>query len=283
MRTGRSASARISPTPIDVSGTSAVGMHQRSSRSIPARRRRTWGAVPSPWGRRGDQRGRADLLEGVGIAVEGGLAERTERVAPSPRCIVNIARWILTSPLVVEDAQGGGRLPVGDPLVGREGVRQVDGPLHDRVVGLAQPVRRQLRRQVGDAQQQLHRLLLDIGQLGGQSCLGVTDGSALGHDQVRLVDVAGPAELADLLRQLVDPPAGVVALGRHDPGPLVERHGFVELHQDLGEPPPRNAALHTLQIGAEQPAVDHGPRVALDPLSLVSDCPDRPGVASARH
>ncbi len=115
----------------------------------------------------------------------------------------------------------------------REGVRQVERALHDRVVGVADPVWCQLRRQVGDAQQELAHLLLDLGQVGGERRLGITHGPALGRDQVRLVGVARAAQLPDLLRELVHPAAGVVALGGEGANPLVERRHFVELDEDL--------------------------------------------------
>ena len=71
-RRQRHLGGRDAPQVVALDGEGVVG----ELRQLPARRER----------RRGDERGRADLLEGVGVAVEGELAERpTERGAEATR------------------------------------------------------------------------------------------------------------------------------------------------------------------------------------------------------
>ena len=159
----------------------------------------------------GDQRRRADLLERVGVHVERVLAQRTGQRGAGAALHGEHRAADLGGPLVVEDAQRRGRLPVRHPLVLGELVRQVDRARDHRVVVLAGTVGRVGVRQVGDAQQQVAQLGLDDVELGGQHPLLLAQGAALGLQ--RLGPSASPASRsAHLLRQVVDLGAQGVAL-----------------------------------------------------------------------
>ncbi len=106
----------------------------------------------------GDERRRADLLEGVGVAVEGELAERpAHRRAEAARHREHRPAD-LDRPFAVEDAERGAGLPVRHSAMGGELGRQVHGSVHHRVVGVRLAVGRIGVRKVGDHQQQVTQL-----------------------------------------------------------------------------------------------------------------------------
>ena len=79
--------------------------------------------------RGGDQRRRADLLERVGVAVERVLAQRPGQRGAEAALHGEHRAADLRGPLVVEDAERGGGLPVRHPLVVGERVGQAIGPV----------------------------------------------------------------------------------------------------------------------------------------------------------
>ena len=181
-------------------------------------------------GRGGDERRRADLLEGVGVAVEGELAQRpAHRGAEAPQHREHRARD-LHRPLVVEDAEGGADLPVRHPLVRAVALGVVaDGGDHDVVVlGLA--VGRVGGRDVGDAQQDVAQVAARRRRPAGRRRPPRRPGAGSRPWPPRPPAASPPAaQPAHLLRQLVDLPAQVVALRRQVPLLAVELEGGVEL------------------------------------------------------
>ena len=139
------ASARISSRYSDVSGTSAVGMHHRSSRSMAKASSANFGQLPARrQRRRRDERRRAHLLEGVGVAVEGQLAQRPTERRPEATRHGEHRPTDLDRPLVVEDPELGADLPVRHALVLGERLGHVERAADDPVV--ARPTPRRGRR-----------------------------------------------------------------------------------------------------------------------------------------
>ena len=96
-RFGRSASAKTSSRPIEVSGTSAVGMHHRSSRSMAKASSANFGSWPVAVS--------VAVVTSDGGRISSKASELRSRaswhsprliVAPSPRSIVNIEPEIFT-------------------------------------------------------------------------------------------------------------------------------------------------------------------------------------------
>ena len=134
------------------------------------------------------QGGRPDLLEGVGVAVEGQLAQGPGQRRPRRPEEREHRPGDLRPPLEVQDAELGADLPVGDPLVGAVAVvvEALDAQ-HD-VVGLRRAVGGVGGRQVGDAQQQVAQGGGDLGRLGllgGQLRADVTATSGKGPQPSR--------------------------------------------------------------------------------------------------
>ena len=146
---------------------------------------------------RGDERRRADLLERVGVAVEGELTQRPTHRRPEAAGHREHRPADLRRPLVVEDAERGARLPVRHALVlGELVVGSPNGPWTIGLSVLGHAVGGVGVGQVGDAQQQL-------AQLGG-------DGVVLGGELLLLLaECAGSAPPARLRRRGHRPP-GVV-------------------------------------------------------------------------
>ena len=73
-----------------------------------------------------------------------------------------------------------------------------------------------------------------------------------------LVDPGVAAQPAHLLRQLVDPPPGVVTFAHELAEPAVQRGGLVDLAEV--DAAARQVLLHPVQVGSQQPDVDHADR-----------------------
>ncbi len=150
-RTGRRSSSIASSRYSDVSGTSAVGIAHRSSRSIVKASSANFGSWPeavsvavvtSDGGRISSKR--------VGVAVQGELAQRPAHRGAEAAGHREHRPADLDRPLVVEDAEGGPGLPVRHLAVGGEGVGQADRAVHHRVVGVGGAVGGVGVGQVGD-------------------------------------------------------------------------------------------------------------------------------------
>ena len=120
-RTGRRSSSIVSSRYSDVSGTSAVGIAHRSSRSIVKASSANFGSWPeavsvavvtSDGGRISSKR--------VGVAVEGELAQGPTHRGAEAAGHREHRPADLDRPLVVEDAEGGPGLPVRHLAVGGE-------------------------------------------------------------------------------------------------------------------------------------------------------------------
>ena len=212
-RIGRSAASRISSRWIEVSGTSAVGMHHRSSRSIAVGVVGELGQLAGGGERlAGDQGGRPDLLELVGVAVERVLAQGPGQGGAALALHGEHGARDLHGPLVVEDAVAGAELPVRDALVLAVAVGVEADDAHDGVVGVAGAVGRVGVGRVGDAQQEVADLGGHGGGLGGQLALLLAERPALGLGGRGLVGLALLVEQADLLRERLDLGPQLVAL-----------------------------------------------------------------------
>ena len=138
------------------------------------------GQLPGRGQRRGrHERRRADLLEGVGVAVERRTGTAPAPcVAPAPRCIVNIdpailvARSLSRMPSAVAVSQCGTRWWSANES-GR------NGPLTTGLSASLAPSGASGCGQVGDRQQFLAELLADLVVLVGEQLLGVAERPAL--------------------------------------------------------------------------------------------------------
>ncbi len=146
------------------------------------------------------------------------------------------------------------------PLVRAVPVRVVADDSDDDVVTLRRAVGSIVGGEVGDPQQDVAQVALDVFGLPGQVGLGVTQAPALVHGRLRAGGVTAPAEPAHLLGQLVDPPPQIVALAGQVPLLAIELEGGVELLQQLRLPAPSHGRPHAGRVGAEAPDVDHGRR-----------------------
>ncbi len=129
---------------------------------------------------------------------------------------------------------------------------------HDRVVGFGRAVGSLVADEVGDAQEQAAQLLVDAAGLGGELLLAFAQGPALALEGLGLVDLAVAAQPAHLLRQLVDLPPGVVAFALELAEPGIERGGLVDLAEV--DAAARQVLLHPVQVGSQEPDVDHADR-----------------------
>ena len=215
------------------------------------------GEVPGRGHRLGaHQRGRADLLVRVGVAVEAELHQRPQQPgAPAPVHGEHRARD-LGGPLVVEDRELGADLPVRDPLVLAVGAGVVALGAQDDVVLLARAARRVLARQVGEAEQGDPDLVGQHAGGLGQRLLLVAERAALGHERLCLVRLPLPPQAPDLLRQGLDPAADLVALG-DDPALLgVQRHDLVDGVGRAGSPEIERG-LDRIGLAADPADVEH--------------------------
>ena len=164
----------------------------------------------------------------------------------------------LRRPLVVEDARARSPSPSAAPAGGRVGVGQVDRALDDRVVGVAQPVGRVVGRQVGDAQQEVAQLALELVGLVGQRGLRLRRASRLSA-MSRSASSVSPSRRSrpTCFDSSLTWPAGVVPARGDLPQPPVEGCGLVDLHHQLGCAPPGDGGADARQIGAQQADVDH--------------------------
>ncbi|MEJ7720248.1 MAG: hypothetical protein WKF58_07250 [Ilumatobacteraceae bacterium] len=105
--------------------------------------------------RRGDERRWADLLESVGVAVEGVLAQRPGERRAEATLQVEHRAADLHRPFGVEDAERGAGLPVRHALVQGKLVRHPDRPVDHRVVGVTRAVGRIRMRHIGNPEQHL--------------------------------------------------------------------------------------------------------------------------------
>ena len=111
--------------------------------------------------------------------------------------------------------------------------------------------------EVGDHQQQAAERVGHLVVLVDEHLLRLAELPALRLPLLRLVGAAVAAELPDLLGELVDPGAGGVALGGDLAQPAVEARRLVELVEHRGIAPAGERGAHRLEVGAQQPDVDH--------------------------
>ncbi len=123
----------------------------------------------------------------------------------------------------------------------------------------------------------------DLVVLGGELLLLLTELPALGLTLLGDGHVAGPPQLPDLPRQLVDVGPQLVAPRRDLAQPLVEHGGRVDLVEQGRIAPSGRRGAHSVEVGAQQPDVDHenGTLPAAGPLmplrSVAQDCVGRVG------
>ena len=136
-------------------------------------------------------------------------------------------------------------------------VGQADRPGDHRVVGVADTVGRVGMRKVGDAQQQMAHLRLHIVVLVGQHPLVVAQRAAARLQCLGLFGVAGLAQRADLLAELVDLGADGITPGDDVAGSLVETGHAVELLQQFGIAATGHGRADDVGLVAQQADVDH--------------------------
>ena len=198
--------------------------------SWPARRQR----------RRRDERRRADLLEGVGVAVEGELAQRPTQRRPEAAGHREHRPADLDRPLVVEDAERGARLPVRHALVLGELVGQAERSVDDGVVGVGRAVGGVGVGQVGDARAAGRAARRRRASCSSASCCSCSPSARLSRRQ--LVGGRGVAGAAAARPTCLDSSltlaraASRSAVMLAQPG--VERGGVVELVEQRGPAPP---------------------------------------------
>ena len=122
--------------------------------------------------------------------------------------------------------------------------------------------------QVGDDEEEVAQLGGDGGVLAVEVLFVLAECAALRHQLVCAGGIAGAASFADLLGQLVHVRPGRVALGGDVAQAAVELGGGPKLVEQLGPAPPRHRRQGGVEIGAQQPDVDH--RAATLPATLVS-------------
>jgi hypothetical protein len=214
-----------------------------------------------------DQGGRADLLVGVGVAVEAALDHGPQQPgAPAPVHDEHGARD-LGGPWEVEQAQLVADVPVGDPLVVAVGAGLVALGAEDDVVGLGSAVGGAGARGVGQAEEQLADLVAQAVGLGGEGLLALAQLAALGHAGLGLLGLALAAEAADVLGDGLDAAADPVALAGQAALVGVEGEDAVDR---LGRvrAPAVELGLDGLGLPADPADVEHGAR-----LLTVSDGP----------
>ena len=133
-----------------------------------------------------------------------------------------------------------------------------DRPLHDRVVLFAGTLGYVGVREVRKPQQQITQLT--VGCIGSRGEFGLTaaEAPALGHHRLGLLGPAIAAELTDLLGELVDLAAEVVAVEGEQPQPLVDRRGLLQLGEQISRPAAGHRGANALGVGTKQANVDHG-------------------------
>ena len=204
-------------------------------------------------------------------------------VAPRPRVMANIdpliliARSLSRIPSSVPISQCGTALVLGERLGHVR--RAADHP----VVAVRRPVRGVRVDQVRQHQEDVAQGLGDLVVLDGELLLLLAELPALGLTLLGDGHVAGPPQLPDLPRQLVDVGPQFVAPGRDLAQPLVEHGGGVDLVEQAPDRPvgPSRRALRRGRCAAagrrsrERDAT--GSRSADAPPFLAQDCVGRVG------
>ena len=206
-------------------------MHHRSSRSMAKASSANFGQLAAGrQRRRRDERRRADLLEGVGVAVEGELAQRpAERGAEAARHREHRPAD-LDRPLVVEDAERGADSQCGTRWCSANSSGRSIGPrttglsASDAPSGASGWIR--LGMPSRSVAQRRPTLVVLVGERASRRrrAPGSRPGAASAA-------ATSPARRSwpTSLRQLVDPGPGGVALGGDLAQLVVERGGRVEL------------------------------------------------------
>ena len=207
--------------------------------------------------RRRHQRRRADLLEGVGVAVEGELAQRpAERGAEAARHHEHRAAD-LDRPLDVEDPERRRRVPVRDALVVGELVRQAVRTVDDRVVGVRRAVGDVGVDEVRDPQQQAAQGRRRSSCSSASSC-STSPSSRLSACAPRPRPRRRRGAAADLLRQLVDPgPTSSRSAVRSRSCGCRARRPASSCSSSAGSPRRAVAVRTAFGVAAQQPDVDH--------------------------
>ena len=208
------------------------------------------------------ERGRPDLLVGVGVAVEARAARsaRSSR-APQPRYIVNIDPLILAARSRVEDAELGRRCPSAAPAGGR---RRPRGRSPRCAARRCRPRRRRRARR----------------RSAGWGCAAAASRSSAASRSARrrAPSRASPSsrlsailasassvvalapEAADVLRQLLDPGPDLVALGRRGGAARRREPPAASTGGGRARAPRASPARDRVGLGADPADVEHGGR-----------------------
>jgi hypothetical protein len=139
---------------------------------------------------RAHQGRRADLLVRVGAAVEAELHQGPQQACAPASVHGEHRSRDLGSPLVVEDAELGADLPVGDPLVLAVGGGVVALRAQHDVVLFSRPVRGILARNVGQREERRPDLVGQHAGGLGQTLLLLAECAAVGHEALGPVGLA---------------------------------------------------------------------------------------------
>ena len=205
---------------------------------------------------RPDERGRADLLVQVDVAVEGELAQRPDERGASASVHHEHRPGELGPPFEIEDAERLPDLPVRHPLVLAVGVGIELLDPGDDVVGLRGTVGRVDRRDVGQVEEDVLQVGRDLLGLRVELLLLGAELAALLLQLAGLVLAAVAVELAHLVGDRADPGPQLVTCRAETPQLGIEVDHPVDLGQVVspaGQPGP-----HHVGLGPETAHVEHG-------------------------
>ena len=171
--------------------------------------------------------------------------------------MANIEPLILIARSLSRIPSAGGRLPVRHALVLGELAGMLNGPRTTTLSASDAPSGTSAWIRFGKPSSTSRSAAATPSCSVAERPLLVAEAAALGLLGLRRRGVAGPAQLPDVLRQLVDPRPDRVAAGRDLAQVVVERGGLGELLEQGGIAAPGGGGAHGVGIAAQQADVDH--------------------------
>ncbi len=219
-----------------------------------------------------DQGGGPDLLEGIGVVVEGEGGEGPQKLGPRSPVEREHRSRELGAALHVQDAEGFTDVPVRDPLVLGVGARYVRPAADGAVVLGTDAVGGVGGGQVGQPEQAIADFGLGAVSLGTElRDLGTELAALIGEADDEAV-VTGAAGLGHLAGEVLHPGPELVAPSHGVSGPGVGIEQAVELGRVDGAPCQRR--FHGGRILPGQTDVDHGAPTVASPFVPAISCHD---------